>query len=104
MITLAYSIFDTKALQYHTPFFAPTDGAAVRMLQELVSDPNTMIGRHPSDFTLFSIGSYDDQKGVVSPQHPLRHVCDAVSLVKVQPELPFTMNGVQPPVSNGKEV
>ena len=60
----AYSIFDTKALQYHLPFFQPQDGAAVRMLMDLVNDPNTTVGRHPADFVLyqgysFSYSPYD---------------------------------------------
>lgn len=85
MILRAYSIFDHKALQYHPPFFASTDGAAVRSLQDLVNDQNTTIGRHPSDYTLYCIGTYDDSNGGLSPAAPLLHVMDAVALVKLTP-------------------
>ena len=88
MILRAYSIFDTKALQYHPPFFQATDGAAVRLLQDLVSDLNTTVGRHPNDFVLYCIGTYDDSEGLLSPALPRLHVMDAVALVKVQIPLP----------------
>ena len=87
MIMNAYSIFDMKALQYHLPFFQPADGAAIRMLMDLVNDPNTMVGRHPSDFVLYHVGHYDDARGEVQPIAPLRHIVDAVSLLRVQPGL-----------------
>lgn len=89
MIMNAYSIFDTKALQYHLPFFQPADGAAIRMLMDLVNDPNTTVGRHPADFVLFHVGHYDDGIGGIQACAPLRHIVDAVSLVRVQPQLPL---------------
>lgn len=87
MITQAYSVFDTKALQYNLPFFCPTDGAAVRLFSDLVNDHNTSVGRHPSDYVLYCIGMYDDGRGELLAHVPLRHVIDAVALVKVQPSL-----------------
>lgn len=84
MILRAYSIFDSKALQYHPPFFASTHGAAVRSLSDLASDLNTNIGRHPGDYVLFCVGQYDDQKGQMIPCVPLEHVVDAIALVKNQ--------------------
>lgn len=83
----AYSIFDNKALQYHSPWFASTDGAAVRSLADLVADPNTTIGRHPNDYVLYCIGTYDDALGLLMAETPLRHVMDAASLVKVTADL-----------------
>lgn len=97
MQLLAFSIYDNKALQFHTPFFSSTDGAAVRSLSELVSDANTTIGRHPSDYVLYCIGSYDDNLGAMVPISPLRHVIDAVALVKIQPPLPLGLNGGKVP-------
>lgn len=81
----AYSLFDNKALQYHPPFFQHTDGAAVRMVGDLVADPQTMVGRHPGDYVLYCIGHYDDTNGAMVPYSPLVHVVDAVALVKLPP-------------------
>lgn len=100
----AYTVFDTKALQYHPPFFASTDGAAVRSLQDLANDPNTTVGRHPSDYVLYCAGTYDDSRGLLEPETPLRHVMDAVALVALQPPLfPGEMPGTNmSQKSNGK--
>lgn len=85
MILNAYTLFDMKALNYHSPFFTSTDGAAVRMLQDLVSDMNTNVGRHPADYVLYHCGKYDDQSGFFHAEQPLRHVMDAVALVTIKP-------------------
>lgn len=85
----AYSIYDNKALIYHAPFFTHTDGAAVRMFSDLANDPNTSVGRHPSDYSLWCIGIFDDQKASLTPVVPLLHVYDAVGLVKLTPSLPL---------------
>lgn len=82
MITNAYTIYDRKALHHHTPFFAVADGAAVRSLMDLVNDPNTTIGRHPGDYVLYRVGSFDDSAGFLLPTNPIEHVTDALSLVR----------------------
>lgn len=92
MRTFIYTVYDNKALVYGTPFFAVTDGSAVRSFSDLVNDANTTVGRHPNDFSLFVVGEYDDQKGLLTPFSPLRHLVDAASLVVQQPEL---FKGVQ---------
>lgn len=80
----AYSIYDNKAFAYGVPFFAATDGSAVRSFQDLANDAQTMVGRHPRDFSLFHVGTYDDSKGAISPVLPLRHVVDAVAVLQKQ--------------------
>lgn len=84
MKMFAYSVFDRKTLAYGQPFFSHQDGAAVRILTDAAHDQNTMIGKHPEDFVLFKIGSYDDQLGQLSPIAPIEHVVDAISLFKTQ--------------------
>lgn len=76
-----YSLHDLKALNYNQPFFALTDGAAVRIIQDVANDLSTSIGRHPADFVLFCIGTYDDSLGLMIPETPLRHVLDVIALV-----------------------
>lgn len=85
MILRAYSLHDVKALQYHPPFFQSTDAAAVRALRDLVNDMNTTVGRHPADFKLYCVGTYDDETARFEPVWPIMHVMDAVSLVPVSP-------------------
>lgn len=84
MILNAYSIYDRKALQYHPPFFASTDGAAVRSFSDLANDVNTSIGRHPADYVLYCVGTYDDQRGLMLSYDPINHVMDATALLKIE--------------------
>lgn len=89
MILHAYTIYDLKAFQYHAPFFAVADGAAVRMFSDLVNDPNTNVARHPADYVLYRCGSYDDEHGQLHPLSPLVHMVDAIALVERKSPLPF---------------
>lgn len=85
----AYTIYDVKAMQYHSPWFQVTDGMAVRAFADLANSQDNNIGRHPRDFTLYMCGTYDDSTGVFTPQQPLLFVADAVSLItkQVQPDM-----------------
>lgn len=89
----AYSIYDFKALQYHTPYFCVADGVAVRLFQDLVQDPQSNISRHPTDYSLWYLGEYDDRKGSMEPVSPLRHVVDGAALVSQQSKLPLEGEG-----------
>lgn len=84
MILRAYTLHDVKALTYSPPFFVNNNGLAIRMLTDLVNDSNTAPGRHPADFKLYCIGSYDDAKGLLVPLDIPEHVMDAVACVSQQ--------------------
>lgn len=63
MITNMYSVFDSKAGAFLQPFFLPSDGVAIRAMQDCTSDPSHMFHRHAEDYALFRLGSFDDQAG-----------------------------------------
>lgn len=87
MIWNAYTLLDVKVPQYNPPFFAINDGLARRMVSDLVADLNTSVGRHPADFKLYRLGTYDDQKGALAPLDIMEHVVDCSSLVSPRAEL-----------------
>lgn len=108
MILRAYTIYDSKSLQYHSPWFAVSDGAACRNFQDLANDLNTMVGRHPRDYSLWLCGTYDDNNGHFLPHIPLLHIVDASALVLDQAQgiLPLAQPeraGQQQPTPNGKD-
>lgn len=80
MLLGAFSLYDRKALVYSTPFFAVNDPAAIRSVTDLAGDLNTTVGRHPADFVLFRVGSWDDSKGLLLAESPVRHVIDVQSV------------------------
>lgn len=58
-----YSIFDSKVKAYMQPFMAQTNGQALRMFEDTVRDEKTVLNKHPEDYTLFGIATYDDLTG-----------------------------------------
>ncbi len=60
-----FSIYDSKAARYAPPFVAQSGGVAKRMLVDSASDPQQLFARHPGDFTLFLLGDWDDENGIL---------------------------------------
>lgn len=89
MKTKAYSIYDVKSLTYSSPFYAPTHGAAIRIVQDAANDMNNQLGRHPADFVLYCVGEFDDQSAMLWKLDPREHVIDIVALVQPQPAGPL---------------
>jgi hypothetical protein len=55
-----YVVYDSKAQVYNKPFYFINHQVAIRACRELLSDPNNEISRHPEDFAMFHVGTYDD--------------------------------------------
>lgn len=65
-----YTVHDAKAAFYGQPFFCRTNAEAIRSFSQVVNDSTHQIGQNHSDFTLFEIGEYDDQTGVITAKTP----------------------------------
>lgn len=73
MIVNLFSIFDKVAGIYMAPFVARSTVDAIRQIRASRDDPNmkfTPVLEHPSEFALYSLGSFDDVNGVVSDIAP----------------------------------
>lgn len=84
MKTGMYSVYDSKANCFCTPFFSENDATAVRAFRYAANDQTIEIGKYPSDFTLFAIGQFDSETGQVSTLEPVS-LALALTLVN-QPE------------------
>lgn len=58
-----YAIHDAKAKCFGQPFFMAQNGQAIRSFSDLVNDKQSMVSKHPGDFKLYCVGSYDDNSG-----------------------------------------
>ena len=67
MKVFMYSIFDRASGVYDRPFPSNSDQEATRGFTDLCMNDETMIGRHPDDFTLFRIGTWENNKGELFP-------------------------------------
>lgn len=61
-----FTVFDDKTLAYLRPFYSLTEGEAIRSFSDTVNDPESMFHKHAADYTLFEIGVYDDQNGIIT--------------------------------------
>lgn len=82
MKLIAYAIYDTKAEFFQRPFFAQTDGLAVRAVVDEGSRRGSALAAHPSDYVLFAVGEYDDSNGTLSSFTP-RNLGVVKSLISV---------------------
>lgn len=84
MILRVYAVFDMKSKTFNTPFFLINDDVAKRAFFDLVNDPNTTVARHPEDFSLWCLGSWEDVQGefAVTEESNRAVLVDALSLVK----------------------
>ena len=71
MKTKVYSIYDRTAQVFNTPFFQHNDGMAIRAFQDNVNSQDSVINKHPEQFSLHCLGEYDDQTGTITTQEPV---------------------------------
>ena len=57
-----FSIFDEKASAYLTPFFFHKTDMAIRQFTNMINDPACYLSLNPADYTLFTMGTWDDNK------------------------------------------
>lgn len=60
-----FALRDIKADVYGTPYFSPNVGSAIRSFGDEINrqDANNLLWKHPSDFELYLLGTYDDSCG-----------------------------------------
>lgn len=60
MKLLAFSVYDEKVQAFMAPFFAPSMGHAARSFEDTVNGGQSLVSKHPADFSLYQVGSFED--------------------------------------------
>ncbi|AXL15422.1 nonstructural protein [Microviridae sp.] len=63
MIYLVFSIYDSKAEAFLPPFILPKKAMALRTFSDCVNSDSHQFGSNPEDYTLFELGSFNDESG-----------------------------------------
>lgn len=63
MIRKVFAVWDAKVETFGAPMLLTTNGEAIRTFIDVIKDPQTMISKHPEDYSLFELGSYDTITG-----------------------------------------
>ncbi len=87
MLYLVFSVHDSCSKIYDRPFVARSEGDAIRSFGDIAQDAEHPIGKHPEHFSLFRLGSYDDNTGKVDGDPPV-HVVNAIDLINAERAIP----------------
>lgn len=88
MIINVYSVFDSKLATFGRPWYELTDSAAIRAFSDAVMDgsnPNNQFHKHPEDFSLYSLGSFDDSIGFFDLVKPVSLVTASALVASRRP-------------------
>ena len=54
------AVYDAKAEIFTQPIFTIAIGEGVRSFEDEVNNPQSPFSKHPEDYTLFHLGTYDE--------------------------------------------
>lgn len=63
MISQICALWDNAVKAFAPPFFVPANGLAVRAFADRCKDPASDQAKHPHDFQLYHLGTFDDLSG-----------------------------------------
>lgn len=72
MIQKMFGVYDLKACAYLQPFFSGNSGSAMRAFSDAVNDGTSPIAKHPADYQLFELGTFDDSTGSIEALLPIK--------------------------------
>lgn len=85
MIRKTYSVFDSKAKAYLSPFYSTTEGVATRMFSAAVEDAAHDFHKFAEDYTLFYLGDFDEETGKFTQPATPDPVITASALIWKEP-------------------
>lgn len=66
----AFSVYDDKAAVFQPPFFFPNKAVAIRNFGDALRNPELILSKHPGDFKLFCVGTFDEATGEFVARKP----------------------------------
>jgi len=79
-----FSVHDSKAEAFIQPLFAPTIAVGKRMFEAAVNDESTEFHRYAGDYTLFAIGEFETESGILYPYSIHKNLGLALTFIKEQ--------------------
>lgn len=77
MILKMYCIYDGAAKAFNTPFYRKMEAEALRAFRNTIN-AETVIAENPHDFSLFYLGTYDDDTGLVDQSEGVKNLGSAL--------------------------
>lgn len=79
--TRVYAIFDIKAKKYNLPFYQSTHEVAMRSFADACRNPKDIIVKHPEDFQLFYLCSYNEHLGCFTSEITPTYLASALDYI-----------------------
>ncbi|ALS03459.1 VP5 [Gokushovirus WZ-2015a] len=81
MIYGLYAVKDAKST-YMPCIVDYNDASAVRNFEHAVQSPESLMRSHPNDYSLFKVGTFDNETGLIAPSVSHVMLCDASSVLR----------------------
>lgn len=81
-----FSVRDTKAGQFMTPWFSKSLAQAQRSFIQMSNNKESIINQFPADFAMFYMGEFDDESGEINTIINGEHVMSAQSAISITQE------------------
>lgn len=82
MILQVFSVYDKAVGAYMPPFITRSKGEAVRSFMAAVNNGGHEFSKSPSDFTLFLLGRFHDESGLVDTASGPERVISALECLQ----------------------
>lgn len=82
MLLQVFSIFDSATKSWAPPMYSRNNGQMIRDFADAVADSQTKLAKHPMDYALFELGSFDDDKCKFNLHATPIRLCLAMDYVK----------------------
>lgn len=78
-----FAVRDGKVEQFFPPMCFQNAGEAERWLSDVCNDGKSAIWKHPADYALYELGTYDSENGALASITPVL-TCAAIDVFAVQ--------------------
>lgn len=85
MLFGVFGVYDSGISTWMPPLYFRNKGEALRWWQELCNNAESKIAKHPSDYTLFEVGSWNDDSNEFSLLKAPVKLGLALEFVKIVP-------------------
>lgn len=92
MILKIFTVYDSKIGAYLPPIYLQSTGHAMRQFEDSVNEEGHAFNKHPADYTIFELGSFDDSNSqftLLDAKVPLATAVECLTLpdnLKIQAE------------------
>ena len=86
---LLFTVRDLKADCYVVPFTDKTRAAAIRMFIDTVNAPDHTFNKHPEDFVLYELGTFDDNRAEFELSDTPIPIAKAIEMLKPMETTPL---------------